>query len=153
MNASSRSVCQEKNMPSNSIFAIAAIAVLIPIVLVLKKGRSDRAKNQPAKLVEAKKNTLRSELHDLGLGIRQVQGYIDALKGDEKATVEARQLAQAELDKASELKASIEQSMENATTDAQVDGFALGLEHARLHVRKARSQALFNKQDEDDEDN
>lgn len=140
-------------MPFNSIFAIAAIAVLILIVLVLRKSRNDRAKNMPAKVVEAKKNTLRSEIHDLGLGIRQVQGYIDALKGDDKATVEAREQAQSELDKASELKASIEQAIEHASTDAQVDGFALGLEHARLHVRKARAHALFNKQDEDDEDN
>lgn len=109
---------------------------------------------QPGPLVEAKKNTLRSELHDLSLGIKQVQGYINALKGEEDTVVAARKSAQEELDKASQLKSDIEAVLDNATTDAQVDGFALGLEQARLHVRKARAISKAESPDEDeDEDN
>ncbi len=117
------------------------------------KPNGDSPSSKPGPLVEAKKNTLRSELHDLNLGIKQVQGYINALKGEEDTVVAARKSAQEELDKASQLKSDIEAVLDNATTDAQVDGFALGLEQARLHVRKARAiSKAESAEDDEDED-
>ena len=140
----------------NSITFIAFVlagAVLTGLVVRhLRKSHIDSANRAGKGLVEAKKNTLRSELHDLGLGIQQVQGYIKALKGEDKDTVEARTNAQAELDKASQLKSEIEGAIDRATTDAQVDGFALGLEQARLHVRKARALSLAEKPEDEDDD-
>ncbi len=116
-------------------------------------NNGDSPSSKPGPLVEAKKNTLRSELHDLNLGIKQVQGYINALKGEEDTVVAARKSAQEELDKASQLKSDIEAVLDNATTDAQVDGFALGLEQARLHVRKARAiSKAESAEDDEDED-
>lgn len=131
------------------VVTFAAIAVFIR----LARLTSSTAKNENSfGPVEAKRNTLRGELHDLGLGIRQVQGYIDALKGDETSVQELRVAAQEELDKASKLASEIEPVLDNATTEAQIDGFALGLEEARTHVRKARAKALSLKDDEDEDD-
>ncbi len=71
-----------------------------------------------------------------------MQGYINALKGDDKDVDEARQFAQAQLDKAKTLKATIEVEIDGAVTEAQIAAFATGLEQARIHVRKARAAAL-----------
>lgn len=147
-----------------SLGTIALVLVIggaLLVGLVARARRVAKSSNtgtdsatKPGPLVEAKKNTLRSELHDLSLGIKQVQGYINALKGEEDTVVAARKSAQEELDKASQLKSDIEAVLDNATTDAQVDGFALGLEQARLHVRKARAISKAESPDEDeDEDN
>lgn len=121
--------------------AIAAVLTSLAVSALafnhvrLKRKNENLARNTG--LVEAKKNTLRSELHDLGLGISQVQRYINALKSDPNLD-SIRLAAQTDLDKAIALKTQIEDAIDQATTDAQVDGFALGLEQARLNVRKAR---------------
>ena len=59
--------------------------------------------------------------------------------------------ATAELEKAESLKGQIEAAIDQATTDAQVDGFALGLEEARRHVQKARRIALKHRPDDEDD--
>jgi hypothetical protein len=120
---------------------IALAAVLtVAAALTFNNARQKRNRENLARnigLIEAKKNTLRNELHDLGLGIAQVQRYINALKSDPNLD-SIRLTAQADLDKAIALKVQIEDAIDQASTDAQVDGFALGLEQARLNVRKAR---------------
>lgn len=145
-------------MPS-IIIVSGTIAVLVAASVFV--GLRVRRRNQAGPvansgLVEAKKNTLRSELHDLGLGINQVQGYIAAIndvaagKKDDTAVTRRADAASA-LEKAQSLKSQIEAAIEQATTDAQVDGFALGLEEARRHVQKARSIALQHQPDEEDD--
>lgn len=138
------------------IILAAIVVVIAATAMIIRQARqaSTAGRDEPSATgpLEAKRNTLRGELHDLGLGIRQVQGYINALKGEEKSVQELRTAAQEELDKASRLKSEIEPVLDGATTEAQVDGFALGLEEARLHVRKARAKALSLKDDEDEDD-
>ena len=136
---------------------IAAIALVVAFLIGrhLRQAHIDRA-NQAGNAAsgenEAMKNTLHHEIHDLGLGINQVQGYINALKGEDTEVVELRKLAQTELDKASALKTTIEGSLDGATTEAQIAAFATGLEQARIHVRKARATALSeSNQDEVDD--
>jgi hypothetical protein len=55
------------------------------------------------------------------------------------------------LEKAEALKSQIEAAIEQATTDAQVDAFALGLGEARRHVQKARRIALQHTPDDEDD--
>lgn len=138
-----------------SVIAAIALVAAFFIGRHLRQAHIDRA-NKAGNAVSgengAMKNTLHHEIHDLGLGIDQVQGYINALKGDDPAVVESRKLAQTELDKASALKTTIEGAIDGATTEAQIAAFATGLEQARLHVRKARATALSeNHQDEVDD--
>jgi hypothetical protein len=132
--------------------ALLALVVLFALFARQRQSRASENSGVASGNVEAKKNTLRGEVHSLELGIRQVQGYIDHLKGEEEEIKEARSAATAELLKASELKGSIEAAIETSTTEAQVDGLALGLEQARSHVRKARSLSLHEQHQEDDED-
>jgi len=129
---------------------IATLVLAVGITLVRRHNHNTSAVQQSG-LVEAKKNTLRTELHDLDLGIKQVQRYIDALKADVENVDTVRAEAQVELDKAVALKSQIEAAIEQATTDAQVDGFAVGLAEARRQVQKARSIALLNQTEEDDD--
>lgn len=141
---------------SSIIIIGGSIAVLVAasvfVGMRLRQTRIDQANStaQPSGLVEAKKNTLRSELHDLGLGIKQVKGYIAAIKDEVENAATMRADATSELGKADALKSQIEAAIEQATTDAQVDAFALGLGEARRHVQNARRIALQNTPDEDD---
>ena len=135
----------------NIALALLALVVLFALFARQRQSRAGEKSGVSAGTVEAKKNTLRGEIHSLDLGIRQVQGYIDQLKGEEQEIKEARSAATAELLKASELKGSIEAAVETASTDTQVDGLALGLEQARSHVRKARSLSLHETQEEDED--
>lgn len=145
---------------SSIIIVSVTIAVLVAASVFV--GLRVRRRNQTntvtnSGLVEAKKNTLRSELHDLGLGIKQVQGYIAAIKDDIPASMKddtaviRRADATSALEKAQSLKSQIEAAIDQATTEAQVDGFALGLEESRRHVQKARSIALQHQPDEEDD--
>ena len=134
---------------SGSIAALVAASIFVGMRLRRRHTQSEQT-DQPAGLVEAKKNTLRSELHDLGLGIKQVKGYIAAIKDEVENAATMRADATSELEKAEALKGKIEAAIEQATTDAQVDGFALGLGEARRHVQKARHIALQHTPDDDD---
>ena len=143
-------------MSSTIILGAAAAALVAASVFVglrYRRARVDQANStaQSSGLVEAKKNTLRSELHDLGLGIKQVQGYINNIKDEVENAATMRVEASAVLEKAQSLKTQIEAAIDQATTDAQVDGFALGLEEARRHVQKARSIALQHQHEDDDD--
>ncbi len=131
----------------------ALLAASVFVGLRVRRARIDQAEAtaQPSGLVEAKKNTLRSELHDLGLGIKQVKGYIAAIKDQVENAATMRADATSALEKAESLKSQIEAAIDQATTDAQVDGFALGLEEARRHVQKARRIALQHTPDDEDD--
>lgn len=138
-----------------SAIAVTAVVAAFLVGRHLRQSHIDRA-NQSSTAAhgenEAMKNTLRHQIHDLGLGINQVQGYINNLKGEGTELAEVRKLAQSELDKASALKATIEGAIDGATTEAQIAAFATGLEQARVHVRKARATALSeSNEDEVDE--
>ena len=136
---------------SGTIAALVAASVFVG--MRLRKARIEQANStaQPSGLVEAKKNTLRSELHDLGLGIKQVKGYIAAIKDQVENAATMRADATSALEKAESLKSQIEAAIDQATTDAQVDGFALGLEEARRYVQKARRIALQHTPDDEDD--
>ncbi|CAN5376579.1 hypothetical protein BH11CYA1_BH11CYA1_38480 [soil metagenome] len=143
-------------MPSIIIIGAAAAALVAASAIVglrYRRARVDQANStaQSSGLVEAKKNTLRSEMHDLGLGIKQVQGYITAIQDEVENAATMRVDASAALEKAQSLKTQIEAAIDQATTDAQVDGFALGLEEARRHVQNARRIALQHQHDEEDD--
>lgn len=92
--------------------------------------------------VEAMKNTLRHEVHDLSLGVAQVERYIERAKCDSTETKTTREQASDELDKARKLKVDIESAIDGVTTEAQIAAFATGLDQARLHVRRARALIL-----------
>lgn len=136
-----------------TIAALLAASVFVGLRRRARSNQSGQAESaaQPSGLVEAKKNTLRSELHDLGLGIKQVKGYIVGIKDQVENAATVRADATSALEKAESLKSQIEAAIDQATTDAQVDGFALGLEEARRHVQKARRIALQHTPDEDDD--
>ncbi len=129
----------------------ATLVLVFGLILVRRHNRNADAAQQSG-LVEAKKNTLRTELHDLDLGIKQVQRYIVALKPDVQNVESVRSEAQVELDKAVALKTQIEAAIDNATTDAQVDGFAIGIAEARRQVQKARVIASLNQANDDEDD-
>ncbi|MBS2010101.1 MAG: hypothetical protein JST01_23835 [Cyanobacteria bacterium SZAS TMP-1] len=125
-----------------------------------------RQQKNPGGLLEAKKNTIRGDISALALGIKQVQGYIDALKADQAkiknpdpaqaaAAAKAAADAQASLDKAASLKKQVEDALDKADTDNAVKICELRLDQARLHVRQARSavQTFTGADDNDDEDN
>lgn len=131
----------------------ALLAASVFVGLRVRRSRIDQANStaQSYGLVEAKKNTLRSELHDLGLGIKQVKGYIAAINEQVENAATMSADATSALEKAESLKSQIEAAIDQATTDAQVDGFALGLEEARRHVQKARRIALQHTPDDEDD--
>ncbi|MFA7340942.1 MAG: hypothetical protein WC028_29430 [Candidatus Obscuribacterales bacterium] len=138
---------------SGTIAALVAASVFVGMRLRrarITQSEQANSTSQPSGLVEAKKNTLRSELHDLGLGIKQVKGYIAAIKDEVENAATMRADATTELAKAESLKSQIEAAIEQATTDAQVDAFALGLGEARRHVQNARRIALQHTPDDDD---
>jgi len=119
-----------------------------------------RQQNNAGGLLEAKKNTIRGDLSALALGIKQVQGYIDALKTGKyqstdqaEAAVKIAADAQTSLDKAASLKQQVEDALDKADTDNAVQICALRLDQARLHVRQARSAVQnFTGVDNDDDD-
>jgi chromosome segregation ATPase len=135
---------------SGSIAVLVAASIFVGMRLRRRHTENEQSTSQPFGPVEAKKNTLRSELHDLGLGINQVKGYIAAIKHEVENAATMRADATTELEKAEALKSQIEAAIEHSTTDAQVDAFALGLGEARRHVQKARRIALQHTPDEDD---
>jgi uncharacterized phage infection (PIP) family protein YhgE len=134
-----------------TIAALLAASVFVGLRVRRARISQAEATAQSSGLVEAKKNTLRSELHDLGLGIKQVKGYIAAIKDQVENAATMRADATSALEKAESLKSQIEAAIDQATTDAQVDGFALGLEEARRHVQKARRIALQHTPDDEDD--
>jgi len=134
-----------------TIAALLAASVFVGLRVRRARISQAEAAAHTSGLVEAKKNTLRSELHDLGLGIKQVKGYIAAIKDQVENAATMRADATSALEKAESLKSQIEAAIDQATTDAQVDGFALGLEEARRHVQKARRIALQHTPDDEDD--
>jgi hypothetical protein len=94
----------------------------------------------PKPSFEAQRNTLRGEVAALVLGINQVQGYINKLKGEQsEAIVKACTEAQSILGKASAIKQEVEVSLEKAESDTAVQICTLRLDQARFHVRIARN--------------
>jgi hypothetical protein len=127
-----------------------------------------RQKTWPPKAnpVEAKRNTLRGELSSLLLGVNQVQGYIDFLKGDKTTAAiqvirEACDGADKGLTRARELHKQVSEALPQADSENAVQICALKLDTARLYVRRARAavehlaeEAGINGfDDEDGEDN
>jgi len=113
-----------------------------------------RQQNRPTTAPEAKRNTLRGELVALGLGITQVQGYIDALKTDQsEAAVKVVFEAQPGLDRAKTIKEEVEDSLDKAESDTALQICALRLDQARFYVHRARTaienQTGANGEDQD----
>jgi|GEM_PF-669685 len=123
-----------------------------------------RQQKNPGGLLEAKKNTIRGDIAALTLGIKQVQGYIDALKSGKnqakdqspdqsEAAVKVAAEAQASLDKAASLKQQVEDALDKADSENAVQICALRMDQARFHVRQARSSVQnFTGVDNDDDD-
>jgi len=121
---------------------IIALLVCLAIFLgTLEQARIilRRQPNSNSGGIEAKRNTLRGELAALGLGIKQVQGYIDAPKADQaEAAVKVSAEAQTGLDRAKTIKQEVEDSLEKAKSDTAMQIYALKLDQARFHVHQAR---------------
>jgi hypothetical protein len=113
-----------------------------------------RQQNRPTTAPEARRNTLRGELVALGVGITQVQGYIDALKTDQsEAVVKVVLEAQTGLDRAKTIKQEIQDSLDKADSETALQICALKLDQARFYVHHARTaienQTAANGEDQD----
>lgn len=136
----------------NTILILAAVATIAAVALGLgARARASRDIGQASGPVEARKNTLRGALQDLGLGINQVQGYIDKMEpGKDQTQADMDKIkaqAQRQLDAAKAVQTQVTEALEKATSDAQLDSVELKMEAARVFIRGARR--LSHSDDED----
>lgn len=134
-----------------NIFLLIAAVLLLAVVMV---GRQvTRTRVNQARSSESRRYTLVGELRDLGLGIAQVQGYINAMKpAKDQSQAEAdklKQTAQNELDQAKALQAQVTAELDEASSDSQLDAASRKMEQARHHIRSARHLSHLEDEDQD----
>jgi hypothetical protein len=119
-------------MPVNTIAILLGLVFIFYICVRITLLTS----NSPAP--ESRKASLRGEVQNLGLGIWQVQGYIDHLDGHD----EIKKQAQTILDHAKTTKEEVEKALDAVTVTHQLNGLVIKLNEARYYVREARNMVL-----------
>lgn len=130
-------------MPINTIAILLGLVFIFYICVRITLLTS----NSPAS--ESRKASMRGEVQNLGLGIWQVQGYIDHLDGHD----EIKKRAQALLNQAKTTKEEVEKALDVITVTHELNGLIIKLNEARYYVREARNMILaLTKSKHDDDD-